>query len=48
MHEKGGLELAAKMDTHYSARQLYNMLEQLDVYDALKDAAIKRAKQTGG
>lgn len=32
------------MSTHYSTRQLCKMLEQLDVYDALKEAAQKKAE----
>lgn len=44
IHEKGGLELAAEMSWKYSTKQLYNMLEQLDVYDSLKKQAIDREK----
>lgn len=43
MHEKGGLHLIAEMDTKYSIKQLYDMLEQLDVYDAMKKAAHDKA-----
>lgn len=35
MHPRGGMELALKMSTHYSTRQLYDVIEMLDVYDAL-------------
>lgn len=42
MHEKGGLELAMKMDTEYSTAQLYKMLELLDVHDALLEQARKK------
>lgn len=45
MHEKGGMELALKMGTHYSTKQLYNIIELLDVYDSLKEEAKKKAKQ---
>ena len=45
IHEKGGLDLAAKfLSDKYSVRTLFNTLEMLDVYDALKDAAIQKQK----
>lgn len=31
-------------DTSYSTKQLYDMLEQLDVYDAIKKLAYDKAK----
>lgn len=31
-------------DTSYSTKQLYDMLEQLDVYDAIKKMAHDKAK----
>lgn len=31
-------------DTSYSVKQLYDMLEQLDVYDAIKKMAYDRVK----
>jgi hypothetical protein len=40
MHDKGGLDIAADMNWKYSTKQLYNMLEQLDVYDSLNKQAI--------
>jgi len=43
MHEKGGLELAAEMGWKYSTKQLYDMLEMLDVHDALTKQARDRA-----
>ena len=45
MHEKGGLDIAADMDWKYSTKDLYNMLETLDVYDSLKKQAIDREKK---
>ena len=52
MHEKGGLHLVADMDTKYSVKQLYDMLEMLDVYDAMKkiahEQAVLEAKQKSG
>jgi len=44
MHEKGGLEIAAQMDSKYSTRQLYKMLELLDVYDSLQDQFAEQQK----
>jgi len=44
MHEKGGLDIAADMSWKYSTKQMYQMLEQLDVYDALKEQAIAKSK----
>lgn len=44
MHEKGGLDIAADMSWKYSTKQLYNMIEQLDVYDSVKKQAIAREK----
>lgn len=44
MHEKGGLDIAADMGWKYSTKQLYDMLEQLDVYDSLKKQAIDKEK----
>jgi len=35
MHPKGGMDLALKMSTNYSTRQLHDVIEMLDVYDAL-------------
>ncbi|MGL5012997.1 MAG: hypothetical protein ACRC6V_01745 [Bacteroidales bacterium] len=42
-HEKGGLHLIADMDTKYSLKQLYDMIEVLDVYDSMKQAAQDKA-----
>jgi hypothetical protein len=44
MHEKGGLDIAADMSWKYSTKDLYRMLETLDVYDALKEQAIAKSK----
>lgn len=44
MHDKGGLDIAADMGWKYSTKQLYDMLEQLDVYDSLKKQAIDKEK----
>lgn len=44
MHEKGSLELAMEMDWKYSTKQLYNMLEMLDVHDALHQQAVNKIK----
>lgn len=44
MHEKGGLDLAAEMSTKYNTKQLFDMLEMLDIYDSLKKQAIDKAK----
>lgn len=42
-HEKGGMQLAADLlSDKYSIRTLHNILEMLDVYDAMKDQANKR------
>jgi len=46
MHEKGGLELALKMDSSYSVKQLYKILELLDVHDALQKEAFEKDKAT--
>lgn len=45
MHEKGGMDLALGMSTKYSTRQLYDVLELLDIYDALSEQA--KAKKQG-
>lgn len=42
-HEKGGLHLIADMNTKYSLKQLYDMIEVLDVYDSMKQAAQDKA-----
>jgi hypothetical protein len=46
MHEKGGMELALKMSTTYSTRQLYDVIEMLDVHDALLEQAKNKAKKS--
>ena len=38
-HELGGLHMVADMQTKYSAKQLFDMLEILDVHDSIKKAA---------
>jgi hypothetical protein len=44
----GGLHLIADMRTKYSLKDLYNMLETLDAYDAMKklsrDKAVAESK----
>lgn len=44
MHEKGSLELAIEMSWKYSLKQLYDMLELLDIHDALTKQAVDKAK----
>jgi hypothetical protein len=48
-HELGGIHLIAEMETKYSTRQLYDMLETLDTYDTIKriahEEALAKAKQ---
>lgn len=44
MHEKGGLDLAIEMSWKYSLKQLYDMLELLDVHDALTKQAVDKAR----
>lgn len=44
MHDKGGLDIAADMSWKYSTKQLYHMLETLDVYDSLKKQAVDKNK----
>lgn len=44
MHEKGGIHLIAEMQYKYSVKQLYEMLEALDVYDTLTKLAAEKAK----
>jgi len=45
MHEKGGQQLAADMDTKYSTKQLYDIIERLDVYDEFANQAKERSKK---
>lgn len=46
-HPKGGLDLATKfMTDKLSIRTLFDTLEMLDVYDALKKQAEDRQKNT--
>lgn len=42
-HEKGGMELALAMSTKYSTKQLFDILEFLDVHDSLKKLAQDKA-----
>lgn len=44
MHEKGSLELAMEMSWKYSTKALYDMLELLDVHDALMQQAKNKAE----
>jgi len=48
MHPKGGMELALKMSSCYSAKQMYDVLEMLDVYDALLEQEKAKIKKTQG
>ncbi len=49
MHEKGGMELALAMSKSYSTKQLYDVLEMLDVHDAMsKMIKDQNKKQTQG
>lgn len=43
-HELGGLHLIKEMRTTYSTKDLYDMLEVLDVHDSLKKAAYDKAQ----
>jgi len=43
-HEKGGQEMACDMSWKYSTKDLYDILERFDVYDALKEEARKKAE----
>lgn len=45
MHPKGGMQLAMDMETKYSVRQLYKMLELFEVYDALEEQKANKIKQ---
>jgi hypothetical protein len=44
MHEKGSVDMALKMSTHYSYRQMLDLIEMLDVYDALLEQAKNKNK----
>lgn len=44
-HEMGGLHLLSEMEWKYSTRQLYDMLEVIDVHDSLKEIALKKEEQ---
>lgn len=44
MHEKGGVDVALKMSTSYTYKQMLNLLEMLDVYDALLEQAKNKNK----
>jgi hypothetical protein len=48
MHPKGGMELALKMSTHYSTRQMLDVIEMLDAYDALLEQERVRLKNMKG
>ena len=37
MHEKGGVDIALKMGTSYTYKQMLDLIEILDVYDALRE-----------
>ena len=44
MHEKGGVDVALKMSTSYTYKQMLNLLEMLDIYDALLEQAKNKNK----
>lgn len=44
MHEKGGLDIAADMNWKYNTKQLYQMLELLDVYDSISKQVKDKAE----
>ena len=44
MHEKGGVDVALKMSTSYTYKKMLNLLEMLDVYDALLEQAKNKNK----
>lgn len=48
MHPKGGIDLALKMSTCYSTRQLLDVIEMLDVYDALLEQERLKNKNAQG
>lgn len=40
----GGIHLLAEMEWKYSTRQLYDMLEVIDVHDSLREIATEKEK----
>lgn len=44
MHEKGGMELALAMSHSYSHKQMLDVIEMLDVYDAKNAQKIEQEK----
>lgn len=46
MHEKGGMELALDMSSKYSTKQLYDILEMLDVYDCMVEQTREKEKNS--
>lgn len=46
MHEKGGMELALAMSSQYSTKQLYDILEMLDVHDCMVEQAREKEKNS--
>lgn len=48
MHPKGGMDLALKMSTCYSTRQFRDVVEMLDIYDALLEQEKAKNKKTQG
>lgn len=48
MHPKGGIDMALKMSTHYSTKQFFDIIEMLDVYDALLEQEKDKIKKTQG
>jgi len=43
-HELGGVHLIPLMSTTYSTKDLYNILEVLDVHDTFKKMAVDKQK----
>lgn len=44
MHEKGGVDIALKMSTSYTYKQMLDLIEMLDIYDALLEQAKNKNK----
>lgn len=42
-HELGGIHLLAEMEYKYSTKQLFDMLEVMDVHDTMKRIAHEKA-----
>lgn len=44
MHEKGGMDLALAMSKSYSHKQMMDVIEMLDVYDAKNAQRVEQEK----